>query len=128
MKLSPHFTLEELCFSRTAVKNDIRNIPADSSILFNLSRLCSCVLEPLRDFIGEPIIISSGYRCSRLNKVVGGVDNSNHTKGLSADIPFYNFPDLQRATDFLRTIRLDGILSEMIIEKTWFHVTLNINY
>ncbi len=130
MKLSPHFTLEELCFSRTAVRCSINNFPdaSDTFTILNLSRLCSLVLEPLRSFIGKPLIISSCYRCSRLNVAVGGVYNSNHLKGLSADIPYYNFPNLTSATQFLKSLRNKGILSELIFEKTWVHVTLNINY
>ena len=34
----------------------------------------------------SPIIISSGFRCKELNKLVGGVSNSYHLLGLAADI------------------------------------------
>jgi uncharacterized protein YcbK (DUF882 family) len=39
----------------------------------------------LRDAYGKPITINSGYRCAELNKKVGGVATSQHTKGQAAD-------------------------------------------
>ena len=46
---------------------------------FNVQRtLCREVLEPLRQHVGKPIRISSGYRCPALNKDAGGVATSQH--------------------------------------------------
>lgn len=44
------------------------------------------VLDSIRDSIGEPIIITSGYRCPSHNAAVGGVSNSLHVAGCAADI------------------------------------------
>ena len=85
MKLSEHFSLDELTFSQTAIRNGWENIPS-VEVLDNLKRLCGEGLEPLRDFIGKPITITSGYRNLRLNKAIGSKDSSYHTKGLAADI------------------------------------------
>lgn len=43
-------------------------------------------LEELREMIGQPIIVTSAFRCERHNEAVGGVDNSYHTQGLACDI------------------------------------------
>lgn len=43
-------------------------------------------LDALRERIGAPIYISSGYRCPYHNAVVGGVSNSQHVLGNAADI------------------------------------------
>jgi uncharacterized protein YcbK (DUF882 family) len=58
-------------------------------------------LQRLRDKFNKPININSGYRCELHNSVIGGSKNSQHLKGLAADIvvkdktPFevYNFID-----------------------------------
>ena len=50
------------------------------------SQLCKEVLEPLRSFVGAPIIISSSYRCNQLNVKVGGAYASQHALGEAADV------------------------------------------
>ena len=42
--------------------------------------------QRIRDEIGTPVRINSGYRCAKHNMRVGGVKNSYHTKGLAADL------------------------------------------
>lgn len=43
-------------------------------------------LQVLRDYLNEPILINSGYRSPEYNNKVGGVKNSQHTKGRASDI------------------------------------------
>lgn len=43
-------------------------------------------LQVLRDHIGVPIIINSGYRSPEYNAKIGGEKNSFHIKGMAADI------------------------------------------
>lgn len=48
----------------------------------------------IREAIGVPLVVSSGCRCEKHNKKVGGVPNSNHTKGWAADlVPQGKTPD-----------------------------------
>lgn len=85
MKLTEHFSLREFEQSETAKKYGIDNrVP--SKFVPTLQQLCQEVLEPLRSFVGQPIIISSGYRCNQLNIKVGGAYASQHTLGEAADI------------------------------------------
>ena len=44
------------------------------------------VLDPLREAYGKPIVVTSGFRCKKLNKAVGGSPSSQHLLGLDADI------------------------------------------
>ena len=88
-RLSPHFTLGEMC--KTSAKTADGNIPSHVHIE-NLKRLCGW-LEMLRSEwnkrYGEgddPIVINSGYRSEAVNKAVGGVKGSNHLTGCAADI------------------------------------------
>lgn len=48
--------------------------------------IVSCTLQPLRDYLNEPITINSGYRTAELNRLVKGVYGSQHIKGEAADI------------------------------------------
>ena len=80
-----HFTIEELYASDTAKRKGIDNKPSVQQLI-NLVYLTAYVLEPLRVAMGEPIPISSGYRCPRLNETVGGVRNSQHMTGQAADL------------------------------------------
>ena len=90
MRLTRNFTYEELRRSDVAERRGINNSPRtkeeEKRVIENLKALCMEVLQPLRDFLGKPVVISSGYRCAELNKAVGGVRNSQHMKGEAADI------------------------------------------
>ena len=85
MKLTEHFNLSEFERSATAEANHIDN-SCPSQYIPVLSQLCKTILEPLRQHFGEPVIISSGYRCNQLNIKVGGAYASQHTLGEAADI------------------------------------------
>lgn len=43
-------------------------------------------LDRVRESVGFPLIINSGYRSPDYNSQVGGVKNSSHIKGLAVDI------------------------------------------
>ena len=84
--LSPHFTLQELCASQTAVKHGIVNVPSELEVE-NLRRLCEGCLEPLREAIGLPVIITSGFRTKELNDLVAhSASTSQHVRGEAADL------------------------------------------
>ena len=83
-----HFTLSEFFRSSTAAKNGIKNEPSideRATIVRNINLLVDNVLDPLRNMVNTPIIITSGYRCPQVNRLVGGVDNSQHMSGCAAD-------------------------------------------
>ena len=84
--LSPHFTLAEMCESQTAEKHGIANIPSSEAVA-NMRRLCEGCLEPLREALGLPIIITSGYRTKALNRIVAhSSERSQHVLGQAADL------------------------------------------
>ena len=83
--LTPHFTLQEFTESATAKKHGIVNEPPSEAVE-NLKRLCQSTLEPLREKLGLPVIITSGYRCERLNDIiVHHSKRSQHMEGRAAD-------------------------------------------
>ena len=79
--LSQHFVLGE--FTRSKYP-EVYNIPSHEAIA-NMKRLCVW-LEVLRNKVGHPIVINSGYRSPQLNRKVGGAPTSNHLTGCAADI------------------------------------------
>ena len=87
MKLSRNFTLAEMVVTSHKRLQDTPTL----DVVQNLQRLCVLVLQPLRDTLGAPVYINSGYRSKRLNARVGGVPNSRHLQGRAADIHCDNF-------------------------------------
>lgn len=85
MKLSSNFDLDEFIISQTAVREGLKNNP-NANHIEALRLLCVNVLEPLRARLRRPIVISSGFRSPSVNRVVGGSDRSQHTRGEAADI------------------------------------------
>jgi uncharacterized protein YcbK (DUF882 family) len=85
MKLTQHFTLEEMTKSQTASRKGIDNT-APPEVVENLKALCENVLEKIRIHFGKPLSINSGYRGPKLNKAIGGAKNSQHMTGQAADI------------------------------------------
>lgn len=83
-KLSEHFTVDELMRSHAAVENGLDNRPGETELLA-LTQLAENLLEPLRKCLGAPIVITSGFRSPAVNRLVGGVATSQHTKGEAAD-------------------------------------------
>lgn len=122
MQLGKHFTLEEFTQSQTAMRKGIDNTPTPLAVA-NLEALVLNILDPLRDRLGKPITISSGYRCPQLNKAVGGARNSQHLTGEAADI---NCPAIGTAKlfEYLRYSELP--FDQLIFEGTWVHVSFGI--
>ena len=87
MILSPHFSLAEMLESQTARRKGItEQFSPPAEVIENLKALCTHILEPLRIEIGKPIGISSGYRCAKLNRAIGGAKKSQHVLGQAADL------------------------------------------
>ena len=83
--LTPHFSLLEMTESRTAKKHGIGNVPSELEVK-NLRQLCQCTLEPLREALQLPVVITSGYRCKALNDIISHHSNrSQHMAGQAAD-------------------------------------------
>lgn len=80
-----YFTLNELIKSDAAKRSKINNTP-NKQEENNLIALVEHILDPLREAYGKPIIVTSGFRCERLNKLVNGSKTSQHRTGQAADI------------------------------------------
>lgn len=81
LRLSLNWTLAELVKTNCGLSN----VPSMEQIL-NLHYGVVMILQPLRDYIGCPLICNSAFRSAEVNKAVGGVSNSQHLSGCAADI------------------------------------------
>jgi hypothetical protein len=130
MKLSDHFTLEELTVSDTAARHGIDNTPTFQD-LERLKRL-AMALESVRKLLGHPIRISSGFRCQKLNKLIGSKPTSKHTQGLAAD---FSCPGFGTPLDIVQAIKYSDIdFDQCILEyynpdngNGWVHFGLAAN-
>lgn len=83
-----YFVFEEFFRSDVADSCGILNLPDPGQEPFvrgNIILLVDHVLDPIRDYVGLPILINSGYRCPSLNELVGGEGSSQHLIGQAAD-------------------------------------------
>ncbi|MBQ7427080.1 MAG: DUF882 domain-containing protein [Prevotella sp.] len=141
MKLSEHFVLGEL--TKTKHVTEDGNIPSHVAIE-NLKRICENWLEDLRysyntlyclepgeDYESsknvEPLVINSGYRSPAVNKLAGGVANSNHLTGCAVDIRCAGKEQMIRYAGILLDIA-DGTkqdYDELLLEQhgsvCWLH-------
>ena len=124
MKLN--FTLVELCHSDIAKKNGIKNEPC-LEYCDNLLLLITNVLQPLRDKLGKPVIVTSGYRCEKLNSMIpGSAQFSQHMLGQAADIHVNGCS----ARDLYDYIKKSGIVYDQCINEfdRWVHVSYRQGY
>lgn len=123
---SEFFTLAELIKSSTATKHHIDNTPP-ADVIKNLQYGVDMILDPLRRIYGKPILITSGYRCPKLNTLVGGVSNSWHTQGNAADIHVASLTEATKLFSNLQKIpSVDTVLFEHSDSGQWLHVQWNI--
>lgn len=114
------FTFAELCKSDTATKHGIANVPSLQE-RENLMALVENVLDPLRESLGRPIIVTSGYRSAALNKVTRGAANSQHTRGEAVDIVVSGLRPLQ----ICQTVLANEIPFDQMIDEfsRWVHIS-----
>ena len=123
--LSPHFTLAEMCESQTAEKHGITNIPSSEAVA-NMRRLCEGCLEPLREALGLPIIITSGYRTKALNNhILHSARKSQHVSGQAADFYVEGSSRRELLIKAFRQIILDEDIDydQLILYPTFIHVS-----
>lgn len=126
MREVKHFTREE--FSRSQMAQD-RGI--DNTVPPALLRALDFTIagaERLRAALGgNPMLISSGYRCDLLNALVGGVAGSQHLKAEALDFTCPKFGDPRRVVEALiPMIEIVGI-DQLIMEGSWVHASFTLN-
>ncbi len=122
LQLSPHFSLNELIFTT----HDVDNMPNDEQI-DSLILLCNNILEPVRAHFKSPVIVTSGFRCPELNKLVGGKFNSQHTLGQAADFNVKNVANDKVWKYIADNLIFDQLIAERLSETDpkagWLHTS-----
>ena len=67
------------------------------------------VLDAVREVVGVPLVVTSGYRCPSHNAAVGGVPNSQHVQGIAADIAVPDGMSVDYLADIAERCGADGI-------------------
>jgi len=124
MALTVDFNLDEFERSDLATRQGLDNrVTLDSPVEYNLRRLCRDVLQPLRDLLGVPVRITSGYRSRVVNVLVGGDPGSAHVLGLAANFiaPEYGTPH-----EVARRAEVAGLPFEQLLVEygEWVHVSV----
>ena len=123
---SSYFTISELTASATAQREGIDNCPPASAYHL-LHVLVEQLLDPIREAWGEPIVVSSGYRCKELNALVGGAKNSHHLLGCAADLIAGSKAEHRKLFNLIRQMQQEGMIrfTQLIWEGDgrWIHIS-----
>jgi hypothetical protein len=99
------------------------------TVIDNLQALVDNVLQPLRDALGKPISISSGYRSPDVNKAIGGSATSDHTRGQAADIEVAGMSNKDLAEHIRDNLKFTQLILEFPSRNDpsagWVHVSYN---
>ena len=131
MKLTEHFSLEEMLRSDIAIKYGIKNEPETpeeaEEVKKNLVAICTKILEPLREYMQQPIYINSAYRCKKLNKILhSSSPTSQHLTGSAVDIRISSVEQMNKMVGFIKTIEFDQLIIEQnSCGSQWLHVSYN---
>ncbi|MCQ2299426.1 MAG: D-Ala-D-Ala carboxypeptidase family metallohydrolase [Bacteroidales bacterium] len=119
-----YFSLLEFERSETALRRGIDN-KLPGSVCINVAQLVQNVLDPAREMMVSPIIVTSGYRCAELNKAIGGARLSQHCMGQAADIVAHNGDNIKLLST-LKRLPYDQLIayrSKNTGEIKWIHVS-----
>ena len=120
MKLSEHFTLEELTYSDIAKRHSLDNNPDKFSIA-NLTRVAE-LLENVRALFNQPIRINSAYRSITVNSLLGSKPTSQHCIGCAADIRIDGLTPDQIVKKIIKSdIQYDQLIREF---DSWVHISV----
>lgn len=125
--ISKNFSWSE--FEATSAENaaklavmGVRNVVASFEVRDAILALVTQLLQPLRDIYCKPMTVNSGYRCPELNKLVGGVPTSQHTKGEAADIRTGDQTETWRLARLAKTTpEIFRQIDQMILYPTFIH-------
>jgi len=131
MWISEHISYREAVRSDTAKRMGMDNVPGAEQ-LKRITTLCKKVFEPLREYMGVPIYISSCFRSPALNKIIGGAKNSQHLANNGAafdlDAQVFGGTTNREIGDYIRkNLEFDQLIYEDWDDGdyAWIHCSYN---
>ena len=118
-----NFSMSELIRSEKAIQYNINNMPDINSLDCMLDLIVYC-LQPIRELIKKPMIITSGYRNFQVNRLVNGKENSQHTKGQAVDFTVKGMT-IKQVIDFIKSsgIKYTQLIEEHTKNNSWIHIS-----
>ena len=121
-KISEHISYLEATNSNTANRKGITNKPTPE-ILHTMRNTADRCFEPLRAWYGKPIRVSSFYRCTLLNTVLGGSKTSQHPKGEAIDMTVGTQEGNKKLFDWCKAnLEYDQLINEY--DYSWVHISI----
>jgi uncharacterized protein YcbK (DUF882 family) len=117
-KISKNFDWSEFTKSDTAKAHHINNQITDWDVRDNAIALFDNLVQPAREAYGDPVFVTSGFRCKELNELVGGVDDSQHQYGEAVDV---TCSDLRRLAETIIKLRLP--FDQMGLANSYIHLS-----
>jgi len=126
MKISEHVSYNEAIYSETALRLNIKNEPNDYQIS-NMVGIANHVFEPLREYVGGPIKITSMFRNEILNRAIGGAKRSQHMEGRAMDLDdtFGHKTNAEMYKFIKENLNFDQLVWEFGTDENpnWIHVS-----
>ncbi len=123
-KLSDHFTFEELTETN---HEELQEENRKEAVKYkdNLTRVAKELLEPIRNHFGVPVKVTSGYRGTELNELVGGSITSQHCRGEAGDIEVRGYTTREKKIEVIKWI-IDNIkeFGQLLLERDIVHISL----
>jgi uncharacterized protein YcbK (DUF882 family) len=127
MNITKNFSLAELTKSETALRLGIENEP-DEAQLAALKDLAENILQPIRDHFG-PTKVNSALRTLPVNRAIGSSDNSDHVKGMAADVEVPGVANADLAQWIVDNLEFRQVILEFytpgVPDSGWVHVAYN---
>jgi hypothetical protein len=121
MQLSKHLSRAEFERSDAAIKHGINNSMNSGQLAKAMALAINC-FEPIREHLGKPIRVNSGYRSPAVNKRIGGALTSQHSLGEAIDLDLHDRDLFEWIID---NVEYDQLIYESgnDTEAAWFHIS-----
>lgn len=123
-QVTADFTFGEFLRSEAAVRHGLDNTPS-ATHLANILGVLVPGMQRIRDELGVPVQITSGYRAPAVNRAVGGSASSQHQLGLAADFVAPRFGSPRAIARHLQPRMEELRIDQLIFEGTWVHVSFD---
>ncbi len=123
-RLTANFWLSEFLASDTAVRLGIDNAPGALHEA-NIRNVLAPGMQAVRDLLGVPVLISSGYRSPALNAAVRGSQSSQHCSGHAADFRAPSFGSPRKVCEAIVAAMERVKFDQLIHEGSWVHISFS---